>query len=121
MDGLNPCPLCGGEAKQLSSFHQREDGLITSCPAYECCKCGEIFAGTSERDFYDLKNGRGGFATKDEIDALDNLARERWNEKSRMIDRESLLSVCAEIDDADVDGCVDWADRIRRAIGEDAS
>lgn len=35
------------------------------------------------------------------------------------IDRGALLAVCAEIEDADVDGCIDWAKRIRRAIGEE--
>lgn len=34
-------------------------------------------------------------------------------------DRDALLAVCAEIDDADVDRCVDWAHRIRMAIGEE--
>lgn len=35
------------------------------------------------------------------------------------IDRDELLAVCAEIEDADVDGFSDWPKRIRRAIGEE--
>lgn len=34
------------------------------------------------------------------------------------IDREELLKVADEIEEADVDGVSDWADRIRKAVGE---
>lgn len=37
------------------------------------------------------------------------------------IDREALLSVCSEIEDADVDGFSDWPERIRKAIGEEVT
>lgn len=39
-----------------------------------------------------------------------------WN--TRAIDREDLLKVADECDEADVDGVSDWADRIRKAVGE---
>lgn len=37
-----------------------------------------------------------------------------WN--TRAIDREDLLKVADECECADVDGVVDWADRIRKAV-----
>lgn len=42
-------------------------------------------------------------------------AIEDWNR--RAIDVDALREVVAEIEDADVDGTVDWADRIRKAVG----
>lgn len=38
-----------------------------------------------------------------------------WNR--RAIDVDALREVVAEIEDADVDGTGDWADRIRKAVG----
>lgn len=40
----------------------------------------------------------------------------RWN--VRAIDRDELLKVADECDRADVDGVIDWAARIRKAVGE---
>lgn len=40
----------------------------------------------------------------------------RWN--ARAIDRDDLLKVADECDRADVDGVIDWATRIRKAVGE---
>lgn len=39
-----------------------------------------------------------------------------WNE--RAIDRDDLLKVADECDRADVDGVIDWAARIRKAVSE---
>ena len=39
-----------------------------------------------------------------------------WN--TRAIDRDDLLKVADECECADVDGVVDWAARIRKAVGE---
>ncbi len=39
-----------------------------------------------------------------------------WN--ARAIDRDELLKVADECDRADVDGVIDWAERIRKAVGE---
>lgn len=39
-----------------------------------------------------------------------------WN--ARAIDRDELLCVADECDRADVDGVIDWAVRIRKAVGE---
>lgn len=36
-----------------------------------------------------------------------------WNP----IDREELLAVADEIGESDVDGCIDWQHRIRKALG----
>lgn len=40
----------------------------------------------------------------------------RWN--ARVIDRDDLLNVADECERADVDGVIDWAARIRKAVGE---
>ena len=42
-------------------------------------------------------------------------AIEDWNR--RAIDVDALREVVAEIEEADVDGTGDWADRIRKAVG----
>ena len=42
-------------------------------------------------------------------------AIEDWNR--RAIDVDALREVVAEIEEADVDGTCDWADRIRKAVG----
>lgn len=42
------------------------------------------------------------------------VAMEDWNR--RAIDVDALREVVAEIEDADVDGTGDWADRIRKAV-----
>lgn len=39
-----------------------------------------------------------------------------WNR--RTIDRDELLKVADECEEADVDGVSDWAERIRKAVGE---
>ena len=39
-----------------------------------------------------------------------------WN--ARAIDRDELLCVADECERADVDGAIDWAARIRKAVGE---
>lgn len=39
-----------------------------------------------------------------------------WN--TRAIDRDDLLKVADECERADVDGVIDWAARIRKAVGE---
>lgn len=42
-------------------------------------------------------------------------AIEDWNR--RAIDVDALREVVAEVEDADVDGLGDWAERIRKAVG----
>jgi hypothetical protein len=40
-----------------------------------------------------------------------------WGEMpKRKVDIDDLLKVADECDDADVDGVIDWADRIRKAV-----
>lgn len=36
-----------------------------------------------------------------------------------VVDRDALLKVADEIEQSDVDGCVDWHNRIREALGVD--
>lgn len=42
-----------------------------------------------------------------------------WGEMpKRKVDLDELLAVADECDAADVDGVTDWAERIRKAVGE---
>lgn len=43
------------------------------------------------------------------------VAIEDWNR--RAINVDALRDVVAEIEDADVDGDIDWSERIRKAVG----
>ena len=42
-------------------------------------------------------------------------AFDAWN--SRVVDNDELRYLIMEIEDADVDGLCDWAERIRQAVG----
>lgn len=42
-------------------------------------------------------------------------AFDAWN--SRVVDNDELRYLIMEIEDADVDGSCDWAERIRQAVG----
>lgn len=92
MEELKPCPFCGGEAREI---HPPAKGHWMGFWRIRCTVCGAMVNGSH----------RG-------------MNIEAWNRRADECDREALLSVCAEIEDADVDGCIDWADRIRKAIGE---
>lgn len=58
------------------------------------------------------KKGEGGY----------NICSPFWHKGCPVLepacDRDELLKIADEIEDADVDGCIDWADRIRNACGE---
>lgn len=54
-------------------------------------------------------------ASVESVDSIDK-AIKWWN--NRAIDRDELLKVADECDEADVDGVSDWADRIRKAVGK---
>lgn len=96
MADIKPCPFCGStEIKYEPTYTGGEE----SHGVMVCLQCG-CTVPTSEF----------GRRVKEPYS--------KWNSRANKCDRDALLSVCAEIEDADVDGCVDWADRIRRAIGE---
>lgn len=57
-------------------------------------------------------------ASVESIDCIEK-AIEWWN--TRAIDRDDLLKVADECERADVDGVIDWAERIRKAVGEDSA
>lgn len=103
---LKPCPFCGGEAK--TKHDEDNASLIIYCPT--CSKDwnlkeeapGERWA--SDFDFC-------GWGKED-----DDAVIAAWNR--RAIDRDDLLNVADECERADIDGVTDWAERIRKALGE---
>ena len=91
IDGLKkPCPFCG------SGYIYGEEVRkgIHRIYRVECWCCG---------------------ARVESVASIDK-AIKWWN--TRAIDRDELLKVAEESEQADVDGVVDWADRIRKAVGE---
>lgn len=89
IDGLKkPCPFCG------SGYIYGEEVRkgIHRIYRVECWCCG---------------------ASVESVASIDK-AIKWWN--TRAIDREDLLKVADECECADVDGVVDWADRIRKAV-----
>lgn len=96
MEELKPCPFCGGGAHIKEVVSAYEMLYTVGCSDSECMGFETLYCRTTMDD-----------------------AAEAWNRRADECDREALLSVCAEIEDADVDGCIDWADRIREALGEE--
>ena len=90
---LKPCPFCGGKAELVNTW---------DCLCHVICRsCGAAIGV--------IKKHQNDFRTRDEVVA-------EWN--TRAIDRDDLLKVADEIEEADVDGVIDWAARIRKAVGE---
>lgn len=119
MAEIKLCPFCGSKASAFSEpygcAHNGENVWRAWCGcSNDMCEAGfELF-------WYgdDLLDESDDDYT---CNALMERAIKRWNRRANERDRDALIDVCREIEDADVDGCIDWADRIRRAIGEDAS
>lgn len=86
---LKSCPFCGGAPVE------RYPGGTAYGIECESCHIGTAYVCLSDY--------------RQSVDA--------WNRRADECDREALLDVCREIEDADVDGCIDWADRIRNACG----
>ena len=103
---LKPCPFCGGEAK--TKHEEDNTSLIIYCP-------------TCSRD-WNLKEEAPGERWAADFDFCgwdkedDDAAIAAWNR--RAIDRDELLKIEEECDEADVDGVSDWAARIRKAVVE---
>ena len=86
---LKPCPYCGSQ-----HIYGEEVGKGIRTYRVECWCCG---------------------ASVESVNSAEKVI-EWWN--TRTIDRDELLAVANECEQADVDGVVDWAARIRRAVGE---
>lgn len=89
MSELKPCPFCGSEAKLIS----RGSCNYVTCSNEDECWCGMTCPVSTPEEAVQI-----------------------WNR--RTIDSDELLAVADECDDADVDGISDWAERIRKAVGE---
>lgn len=90
IDGAKPCPFCG--SKHIHGEEVRKS--IHRAYVVECWCCG---------------------ASVESVGGIEK-AIKLWN--TRAIDRDELLKVADECEDADVDGVSDWAARIRKAVGE---
>lgn len=81
------------EDEECAQFHPRESEYVHSVGGLE-----------NVLHIWRPKDGDWSIANSDDI---------------RKCDRDALLAVCSEIEDADVDGISDWPERIRKAIGEE--
>lgn len=88
---LKPCPFCG--SRDVEMFDAGGDPYSFSMLYVHCNNCN---------------------ADSKMCDSIDD-AVAAWNR--RAIDVDALREVVAEIEDADVDGSCDWAERIRQAVG----
>ena len=113
MNELNPCPFCGGEAcckSEDAGWDYRGDNVFVATVG--CPNCGASF---------ELEHHGDDLLRNDDIEdetchALEEQAAALWN--ARAIDCDDLLKVADECESADVDGVIDWAARIRKAVGE---
>lgn len=138
MEKLKPCPFCGGEADCKSwdaGWDSRGDNIFAAMVG--CPSCGASF---------ELEHHGDDLLRDDDIEgetchALEEQAAQLWNSRtgakepvaiitideeqlqrmvdeavSTIIDCVELLAVADECDAADVD--TDWAERIRKAVGE---
>ncbi len=113
MSELKPCPFCGGEAdcnSWYAGWDSRGDNVYTASVGCLSCDVGYEF----EHHGDDLL--RDDDAEGETCHALEEQAAAMWN--TRAIDRDELLKIAEECERADVDGVVDWAARIRKAVGE---
>lgn len=110
---LKPCPFCGGKAYSKSEdagWDSRGENLWLV--EIGCVNCGASI---------DVERHCDHLLRDDDIEgetchALEELEAAMRN--TRAIDRDELLKVADECDEADVYGVSDWADRIRKAVGE---
>lgn len=103
---LKPCPFCGGEAK--TKRYEDNASLIIYCPT---CDKGWNLEEEAPGDRWASDFDFCGWDKED-----DDAVIAAWNR--RAIDRDALLKVADECERADVDGVIDWAARIRKAVGE---
>lgn len=109
---LKPCPFCGGEADCISEdagWDSRGENIWAVTVG--CLSCGANIEVERRCDHLmrdDDIEGETCHALEEEVAAM-------WN--ARAIDRDELLKVADECEEADVDGVVDWAARIRKAVG----
>ncbi len=90
------------------------DGLKKPCPF---CGSGYIYGEEVRKGIHRIY--RVGCwccgASVESVASIDK-AIKWWN--TRAIDRDELLRVADECEQADVDGVIDWSARIRKAVGE---
>lgn len=84
---------------------------------YRCDRCGELVTSSCRSFIRKPSRGVYRFGKKQHLcpDCADDLRR--WLKALKFADTGALREVVAEIEEADVDGTGDWAERIRKAVG----
>ena len=84
---------------------------------YRCDRCGELVTSSCRSFIRKPSRGVYRFGKKQHLcpDCADDLRR--WLKMLKFADAGALREVVAEIEEADVDGECDWAERIRKAVG----
>nr|DAM07540.1 MAG TPA: hypothetical protein [Bacteriophage sp.] len=84
---------------------------------YRCDRCGELVTSSCRSFIRKPSRGVYRFGKKQHLcpDCADDLRR--WLKMLKFADTGALREVVAEIEEADVDGTGDWAERIRKAVG----
>lgn len=115
MEELKPCPFCGGEAVAFSedagwnSSGQNVYRAYCGCKNDDCAIGVELYCDGDE-----LCDERDEGETT--CSGLMDKAIKKWNRRAKEVDSDELLKVAEEIEESDIDGCVDWHDRIRKAL-----
>lgn len=84
---------------------------------YKCDRCGELVTASYKSFIRKPYRGVYRFGKKAHLcpDCAEDLRK--WMKGCQFADAGALREVVAEIEDADVDGTGDWAERIRKAVG----
>ena len=86
---------------------------------YRCDRCGELVSIRCWDSNFIRKPSRGVYRFGKKRHLCSDCAEDfrRWMKGCQFADAGALREVVAEIEDADVDGSCDWAERIRKAVG----
>lgn len=106
MNKLKPCPFCGATPR-IKTKRLCPDTVFTIDQLHypDCFLHG----------FTEPENE--GYVSSDAAISSWNRRADHFRDVAKMVDREELLKVADEIEESDVDDCVDWHERIRKALG----
>lgn len=84
---------------------------------YRCDRCGELVSSSCKSFIRKPYRGVYRFGKKAHLcpDCAEDLRK--WMKCCKFADTGKLREVVAEIEEADIDGTGDWAERIRKAVG----
>ena len=84
---------------------------------YRCDRCGELVSSSCKSFIRKPSRGVYRFGKKGHLCPDCAEALRKWMKGCQFADTGALREVVAEIEEADVDGTGDWAERIRKAVG----